>query len=99
MKSGLGLHSIALLDSDSDALEPLLVPAVERPLRIYLDWGIYSMHNPQEGWDLRTESVRYWKEFEQLGFTMTGGEVPDGDGWASWRNRADVMLRSLLPKS
>lgn len=33
---------------------------------------------------------------ESGGFTMTGGEAPDGDGWASWRNRADVMLRTLL---
>ena len=55
------------------------------------------MHNPQEGWDLRTESARYWKEFERLGFAMTGGEAPDSDGWASWRNRTDVMLRALLP--
>jgi hypothetical protein len=99
MTSGLGLHSIAFLDSDWDALDPFLETAVERPLRIYLDWGSYSMHNPQEGWDLRTESVRYWKEFERLGFTMTGGEAPDSDGWASWRNRADVMLRALLPNS
>ena len=99
MTSGLGLHSIALLDSDWNALEPILRPVTERPLRIYLDWGIYSMHNPQEGWDLRTESARYWKEFERLGFTLSGGEAPDSDGWASWRNRADVMLRTLLPDS
>ncbi len=24
-------------------------------------------------------------------------QPPDSDGWASWRNRADVMLRALLP--
>ena len=76
---------------------PFLKTAVERPLRIYLDWGSYSMHNRQEGWDVRTESVRYWKKFERLGYTLTGGEAPDSDGWASWRNRADVMLRALLP--
>ena len=55
------------------------------------------MHNRQEGWDVRTESARYWKELERLGFKLTGGEAPDSDGWASWRNRADVMLRALLP--
>lgn len=99
MTSGLGLHSIAILDSDWDALERILMTADQRPLRIYMDWGSYSMHNAQEGWDLRVESLRYWKQLERLGFTITGGEAPDSDGWASWRNRADVMLRALLPKT
>jgi outer membrane protein assembly factor BamB/enterochelin esterase-like enzyme len=96
MTSGLGLHSVAFLDSDWAALEPILTTAAERPLRIYLDWGSYSMRNPQEGWDLRTESRRYRQELERLGFTPSGGEAPDGDGWASWRNRADDMLRALI---
>ncbi len=96
MTSGLGLHSVAWLDSDWDALEPLVGAGADRPLRIYLDWGTYSMHNPEEGWDLRSDSARFWRKLERLGFTLTGGEAPDGDGWASWRNRADVMLRSLL---
>lgn len=96
MTSGLGLHSVAWLDSDWEAFEPLLAAAAEAPPRIYLDWGSYSMHNPEEGWDLRSDSAGFWSKLERLGFTVTGGEAPDGDGWASWRNRADVMLRTLL---
>jgi outer membrane protein assembly factor BamB len=96
MTSGLGLHSVAWLDSDWEALEPLIRAAGERPLRIYLDWGSYSLHNPHEGWDLRADSARFRSRLERLGFSVTGGEAPDGDGWASWRNRADVMLRTLL---
>lgn len=96
MTSGLGLHSVAWLDSDWEALEPGLRTAAKRPLRLYMDWGTYSMRNPQEGWDLRTDSERYWRELERLGFSPSGGEAPDGDGWAGWRNRADVMLRTLV---
>lgn len=97
MTSGLGLHSVAWLDSDWEVLEPRLRIAAKRSLRIYLDWGTYSMHNPQEGWDLRADSADYWRELERLGFSLVGGEAADGDGWASWRNRADIMLRTLLP--
>ena len=96
MTSGVGLQSIFFLDTDWDALTPLLVQASERPLRIYIDWGAYGIQNPQEAWDLRDDSRRRWKTLEDLGYAPVGGEAPDGAGWAAWRNRADVMLKAIL---
>ena len=29
--------------------------------------------------------------------TVDGGEVNDGTGWSSWRNRTDVLLAALFP--
>ena len=31
------------------------------------------------------------------GYTVAGGEVPDGTGWSSWKNRTDRVLQSLFP--
>ena len=97
MTSGVGLQTFFFLDSDWDELVPLLKPASERPLRMYMDWGAYGVQNPQEAWDVRADSRQYSKRLEELGFTVTGGEAPDGAGWAAWRNRADVMLKAILP--
>jgi len=30
---------------------------------------------------------------------VSGGEVADGTGFQSWKNRTDVVLRSLYPRS
>jgi outer membrane protein assembly factor BamB len=98
LTSAVALQSLFFLDSDWDALTPILVPASERPLRIYLDWGVYGIQNPQEAWDLRADSIRRRTTLEELGFTVVGGEANDGAGWAAWRNRHDAVLEALLPQ-
>lgn len=98
MSSGVALQTMFFLDTDWDALTPLLMPASERPLRIYLDWGVYGMQNPQEAWDVRVSSVAYREALEELDFTVAGGQAADGSGWAAWRNRHDAVLEAILPQ-
>lgn len=66
-------------------------------LRVYLDWGRYDLFNPHEGWDMREWGQTLSRKFRESGFQVTGGEVPAGSGWVSWRTRTDVVLRELFP--
>ncbi len=31
------------------------------------------------------------------GYDVVGGQVPDGSGWAGWKNRTDLVLTTLFP--
>jgi hypothetical protein len=31
------------------------------------------------------------------GYSPAGGEVPEGAGWAGWRNRTDRVFEALFP--
>jgi enterochelin esterase-like enzyme/outer membrane protein assembly factor BamB len=86
-----------LLDSQMDELEPLVRTATEQPLEIYLEWGKYDLRGYNEAWDLGRANRR-WAEFlGSRGYELSGGEVHDGFGWGSWRNRTDVVLETLFP--
>ena len=64
---------------------------------LYIEWGKYDAQAPHENWDLR-ESLRDFVDvLTRRGYTVHGGEVPDGTGWSSWKNRTDRVLRSLFP--
>ena len=69
----------------------------KQPLKFYLDWGKYDTKSPMEGWDV-TEANRQLARFlNTSGYEFTGGEVHEGDGWPSWRNRNDRLLEALFP--
>ena len=90
-------QSIGFLDFQRVPLEALVRNPSEQPLDIYIEWGSHDMQNPQEAWDIRV-SARKLKEFlVARGYKVTGGEVHDGTGWSSWRNRNDRVLESLFP--
>lgn len=95
--SGLALLSIRALDTQWDPLIARFGPAEEHPLRMYVEWGVYGMRNPQEVWDNRTVSAARAQQFRDRGYEVAGGEVIDTLGWASWRNRLDVILEAILP--
>jgi enterochelin esterase family protein len=97
MSSGLALLSIRALDLQWDPLLPRLGTPETRPVRLYVDWGIYGLRNPQEVWDNRIKSAARAQQLRDLGYDVQGGEVIDGVGWASWRNHADAVLRAILP--
>ena len=62
-----------------------------------MDWGLYDLQSPQEAWDRRAQA-RVFKEFlVSKGYDVTGGQVHDGSGWASWKNRTDAVLETLFP--
>ncbi len=97
MSSGLAILSLRALDLQWDPLMPGFGTPASRPLRVYLDWGVYGVRNPQEVWDNRVKSADRAQQLRDLGYEVLGGEVPDGVGWASWRNHADAVLRAILP--
>jgi len=97
MTSGLALLSIRALDLDWEPLLPMVGTPESRPLRLYVGWGAYGVRNPQEVWDNRLKTAQRARQLRDLGYEVAGGEAPDGVGWASWRNRTDAILRSILP--
>ena len=97
MSSGVAMLSLRSLDLTWDPLIPRLGTPETRPLRMYLEWGVYGVRNPQEVWDNRVKLATRAEQLRSLGYDVPGGEVQDGVGWASWRNRADVMLQAILP--
>lgn len=96
MADRLALQSVYYLTVDWNKLEPVIQAAGRPPLQVYLEWGAYDIQNPQEAWDAR-ETARALRGFLRAhGARVTGGEVPDGTGFQSWKNRTDVVLRFLL---
>ena len=80
--------------SASSVFEPL--EKIDQPVRIYMDWGRYDMHNPVENWDLRKTAEEIFKELKgNSKVELSGGMVNDSVDWASWRNRFDKVLSAL----
>ena len=69
----------------------------ERPLDLYVDWGTYDVKAVDENWDFRDSGVATMELLSERGYAVAGGEVPDGTGWSSWKNRTDRVLKSLFP--
>lgn len=97
LSSAVAMFSLRALDLVWDPLLPRIGTPQARPLRLYLEWGVYGVSNPQEAWDNRVKLRERTQQLRDLGYEVAGGEVPDGVGWASWRNRADAALRAVLP--
>jgi enterochelin esterase-like enzyme len=93
----LGLQSLSMLDTDQDLLEKQVKTAAEVPLRLYLDWGRYDRRGTREAWDMRRANQRFDAFLRERGYRAAGGEVPEGAGWAGWRNRTDRVFEALFP--
>jgi enterochelin esterase-like enzyme len=93
----LACQSPFLMDSMLAPLKPLIKTPRELPLTIYLDWGKYDLRSVGEGWDSVDSCRRFTELLRGKGYTIDGGEVHDGTGWSSWRNRTDALLETLFP--
>ncbi len=93
----VGLQSLSMLDTDQDLLEKQVRTAAEVPLRLYLDWGRYDRRGTREAWDMRRANQRFDAFLRERGYSPAGGEVPEGAGWAGWRNRTDRVFEALFP--
>jgi enterochelin esterase-like enzyme/outer membrane protein assembly factor BamB len=96
---GLGLQSLAMLNTDEDLLGKQVRLASETPLRVYLDWGRYDRRGTREAWDMRQANTRFSTFLRARGYHPAGGEVPEGAGWGGWRNRTDRVFAALFPAS
>ncbi|MCH9007370.1 PQQ-binding-like beta-propeller repeat protein [candidate division KSB1 bacterium] len=90
-------QSTFLLTEAENELKSLKPDAGNQPLEIYLDWGTYDIRSPLEGWDNGRENSRFSDYLTEKGFTVAGGEVHDGFGWGSWRNRTDKVFERFFP--
>jgi outer membrane protein assembly factor BamB len=93
----IGIQSTFLLDVIESFLRPQVRTAVEWPLRVYHDWGLYGHASTREARDLRAANRRFNEYLRSKGYQPVGGEAKDADGWASWRNRTDQLLAALFP--
>ena len=90
-------QSAFLFDSSETKLRDMLEKVDPKPMNIYMDWGKYDLRSPMESWGIAAGNVNVFKLLKEKGFTPVGGEVNDGTGWPSWRNRTDVLLKTILP--
>ncbi len=93
----LGMQSLVMLDTDGDILKKQVPTAAQAPLRVYLDWGQYDRRGAREAWDMRATNASFAAFLRERGYKPAGGEVPEGAGWAGWRNRTDRVFGALFP--
>ena len=92
----VGTQSVLMLDKMERALEALAAEADVADRVVYMDWGRYDLRNTVEAWDMGAVNREWFTRLRDAGATMRGGEVCDGTGWASWKNRTDALLRALF---
>jgi enterochelin esterase-like enzyme/outer membrane protein assembly factor BamB len=93
----VGSQSANFLDADLEPLKKTINTFQEQPLRVYMDWGKYDLRGTREGWDMVKTNGEFCQFLRSKGYFPAGGEVHDGSGWSSWRNRTDRWLAALLP--
>jgi len=82
-------------EAERDAVIP---PADSLPaFRLYLDWGTYDSRSPTEGNDTGLATARFAAALSDKGYVFVGGQINDGAGWASWRNRTHRVFGTLFP--
>ena len=97
LSSRVAIQSLTMVDFGWNLLEPLITNAAERPLQIYVEWGAYDRHNPQEAWDVREFNRELVDFLRTRGYRVDTSEVADGTGWPSWKYRNDTVLKHLFP--
>lgn len=72
-------------------LRELIAQSDAMSMKLFQDWGIYDLnYNANLRWtDLNRAFNKFLKE---QGYEVAGGELSQGFGWASWRNRTDKIL-------
>jgi len=93
----IGTESAFMFGSMQKQLMPLIQTAKQQPMNLFLEWGKYDLRNPDEAWNLVQTNRNFVKTLREKGFKPTGGEIHDGTGWSSWRNRTEALLNAIFP--
>lgn len=93
----IACQSTFIMQEDGVPLKKAIRTASEQPLRMYMDWGSYDMRATREGWDMVVANREFNAYLRSKGYYPAGGEVHDGSGWSSWRNRTDKWMTALFP--
>ena len=94
----LAVQTAVMNDTRRQPLFDLISDARQQPLDIYLEWGSHDAFSPQENWDSRVRSRALFELLRERGYDVRGGEVHDGTGWSSYRNRTDRVFDALFPR-
>lgn len=78
-------------------LQELIRTPAEQSMDLYVEWGRYDVRSPEENGDVLVVTRELLQFLTSRGYAVAGGEVPDGSGWSSWKNRTDVVLKTLFP--
>jgi enterochelin esterase-like enzyme/outer membrane protein assembly factor BamB len=81
---------------ENDVLSRVTTAAAS-PFDIWLGWGKYGTRSTLEGWSLVAWNDNLRAFFEERGYAAMGGEVNQGPGWESWRQRNDEVFEALFP--
>ncbi len=93
----VGAESAFMFTSMKTPLMLLIKTANQQPMDIFLEWGKYDLRNPDEAWNLVETNRDFVKTLREKGYKPSGGEIPDGTGWSSWRNRSEAMFGAIFP--
>ena len=93
----IAAQSAFIFDAKERELREVLEETDKWAGRVYMDWGTYDLRSPMESWSIADGNMSIFKLLQEKGFAPTGGEVHDGTGWPSWRNRTDVIFQTLFP--
>lgn len=92
-------QSTFLLTEQENDLKAVATDEQSQPLNFYLEWGKYDLRSEVEQWDMLEANRNLTKFLQEKGYTVSGGEVKDGFGWASWKNRTDQVFAAFFPKT
>jgi enterochelin esterase-like enzyme len=93
----IACQSTFVMEQITEPLKKEIRTGNEQPLRMYMDWGSYDLRATREGWNMVTANREFDAYLRSKGYYPAGGEVHDGWGWSSWRNRTDRWLTALFP--
>jgi enterochelin esterase-like enzyme len=85
------------LTAQEDEVKARVTNADAHPFRIWLGWGKYDTRSTLEGWSTVAWNVGLRQFFEERGYDVAGGQVDQGAGWESWRQRNVEVFEALFP--
>ena len=97
MVAGQSTHM--LRNAGGDEMIALIESAPQQSLRIYLDWGRFDYRNTAGGYNWADLGKDLADRLKARGYGVSGGQHNESWGYASWRNRTDVILAEFFPIS
>ena len=67
------------------------------PMELFLGWGRYDARLANQRVDLAAATRSFKSFLEARGYTVAGGEAPEGYGWPSAKHRTEEILTALFP--
>lgn len=91
-------QSIMPIGEGGDLLLDLIGEGTKGKTRYYLDWGKYDQRMTASGADVARSGSLLTKRLRQTGSRVSGGETPNGAGFASWRSQTHKILADFFPR-